>query len=257
MSAARGWPLVAAAGLLAVAALAAAGGAATPVGNLSTGGILRVERFDPCPAAPNVQQSPAAGTATQDQPARECTGQQRGAFATSGPERYVLLKTVFTGILIAVVVAGFATTAVLLITFLTAARSIRVCRRRDAPAAAPDDSLGDARPEQASARLDAAAQAGLADLSDETDPRRAVIAAWLRLEAAAAAGTVRRPAETPGELAERVLAEHAVSPVTLRRLVDLYREARYSSHEVDEHMRADARRALERLRRELTAAVSL
>lgn len=92
---------------------------------------------------------------------------------------------------------------------------------------------------------------GLRDV-ERGEPRDAVVACWLRLEdAAALAGTARRPAETAGELTARVLAAHRVAPDTLRRLADLYREARYSRHPLDERARDEARAALERIRAEL------
>lgn len=73
----------------------------------------------------------------------------------------------------------------------------------------------------------------------------AIIACWLRLEDAAAdVGVARRPAETASDLAMRVLAAHDVSERPLRRLLSLYREARYSRHHMSELARDEARRAL-------------
>ncbi|MDQ7908716.1 DUF4129 domain-containing protein [Phytohabitans sp. ZYX-F-186] len=104
----------------------------------------------------------------------------------------------------------------------------------------------------------AALDAGLVDLSDaDLDPRRAVIACWLRLEqAAAAAGTPRQAADTPTDLVTRLLGEHNVSRDVLARFADVYREARYATHTVDERMREQARAALQRLRAELTTEVA-
>lgn len=104
-------------------------------------------------------------------------------------------------------------------------------------------------------RLRTAVDAGIEELDDDgTDPRRAVIACWLRLEAAAAtAGTPRAPADTPGDLVARMLAAHRVSAPVLRECADLYRRARYAPGEVEESMRTQAREALGRLRTELAA----
>lgn len=104
----------------------------------------------------------------------------------------------------------------------------------------------------------AALDAGLVDLSDaDADPRRAVIACWLRLEqAAAAAGTPRRPADSPTDLVGRLLQAHDVSADVLAALADVYREARYATHTVDDRMRVQARSALQRIRGELTAGVA-
>ena len=97
--------------------------------------------------------------------------------------------------------------------------------------------------------------AGLADLDDaDADPRRVVIACWVRLEqAAAAAGTPRDVGDTPTELVTRLLAGHAVSAAVLYRLAEVYRLARYATHTVDESMRDQARAALGQLRAELSA----
>lgn len=100
----------------------------------------------------------------------------------------------------------------------------------------------------------AALDAGLDRLSDQdTDPRRAVIACWVRLEeAAAAAGTPRRPGDTPTDLVARLLGAHQVSRPVLDEFAAVYREARYATHVVDEQMRAAAVRSLGHLRAELT-----
>lgn len=99
-------------------------------------------------------------------------------------------------------------------------------------------------------------QAGLADIDAGDDPRRAVIACWLRLErAAASAGTARMESETPGDLVTRLLSAHHVNDRALKRLADSYRQARYAPDEVTEQVRADARQALVEIDAELAAAV--
>jgi hypothetical protein len=103
--------------------------------------------------------------------------------------------------------------------------------------------------------LVAAVDAGLEDLSDtDRDPRRAVIACWVRLEhAAAAAGTPRHPGDSPTDLVSRLLAEQRVDAGLLSAMRDVYREARYATHAVDDRMRTQARSALQRLRADLGA----
>lgn len=77
-------------------------------------------------------------------------------------------------------------------------------------------------------------------------PRSAIVECWLRLEAAVAdAGTERSPADTSSELTERVLAGHAVDPRAIGRLAALYREARFSEHEMGEDDRQAAIDALD------------
>ena len=101
--------------------------------------------------------------------------------------------------------------------------------------------------------LVAALDAGLEELSDtDRDPRRAVIACWVRLEqAAAAAGTPRHAGDSPTDLVARLLADHMVSADVLAGLAAVYREARFATHTVDETMRDQARAALRQLRDEL------
>ena len=103
-----------------------------------------------------------------------------------------------------------------------------------------------------------ALDAGLEELSDaDRDPRRAVIACWVRLEqAAAAAGTPRHPGDTPADLVGRLLAEQQVDSQVLAALLEVYRQARDATHTVDDQMRQQARSALQRLRTDLGAGVA-
>ena len=104
------------------------------------------------------------------------------------------------------------------------------------------------------AQIRAAVQEVLADLDDaDVDPRRAVIACWVRLEESAAeAGTPREPGDTSTDLVRRLLATHDVSATVLDGLAAVYREARYATHVVDAAMRDEARSALRQLRDELS-----
>src|SRR5262249_18385785 len=103
----------------------------------------------------------------------------------------------------------------------------------------------------------AALDAGLTGLSDQdADPRRAVIACWVRLEeAAAAAGTPRHPGDTPTDLVARLPVAHQVSRPVPDDFAPVYRHARYATHVVDERMRVAAIRSLGHLRAELTGRV--
>ncbi|HYY80558.1 MAG TPA: DUF4129 domain-containing protein [Actinomycetes bacterium] len=92
----------------------------------------------------------------------------------------------------------------------------------------------------------------LDDVLREPDPRRAVIAAWARMERGlAAAGLPRRAAEAPFEYLGRVLAEQRVRPAAAHRLTDLFERAKFSRHPVDRGMRDDAVAALLAVRQEL------
>jgi hypothetical protein len=86
------------------------------------------------------------------------------------------------------------------------------------------------------------------DVLGEADPRRAVIAAWARLERVLARGGLpRRDSEAPLEYAERAGAELEVG-VSLERLADLFEWARFSRHEVTPAMREEALAGLRAVR---------
>ena len=95
----------------------------------------------------------------------------------------------------------------------------------------------------------------LDDLRAETDPARAVIAAYARLERILAAhGLPRRPAEAPQEYVGRILRELEVGTRAVERLTALYVRAKFSQHEVGTAMKADAIEALEQIREDLRLA---
>ena len=103
----------------------------------------------------------------------------------------------------------------------------------------------------------------LEDLEREPDPRRAVIAAWARMERGlAAAGLPRHPSEAPFEYAARVL-ETALAPneggtlrpASVHRLTGLFERAKFSRHPIGQADREEAMAALRTVRRELAEAV--
>jgi hypothetical protein len=93
------------------------------------------------------------------------------------------------------------------------------------------------------------------DLLAEPDPRRAVIAAYARMERAFAAfGLPRKDAEAPLEYLERIapsITHIPGAPGLAFELTHLYERARFSAHRVDVEMKDDAISALVRLRAEL------
>ena len=95
----------------------------------------------------------------------------------------------------------------------------------------------------------------LDDLRAEGDPRRAVIAAYARMERAlAASGLPRDPAEAPEEYLRRILADVAVTGRAATRLTSLFAWARFSGHDVRPEMKDEAIETLEQVQRELAAA---
>jgi hypothetical protein len=97
----------------------------------------------------------------------------------------------------------------------------------------------------------------LDDLRAEPDPRRAVIAAYARLERSfASAGVPRRKQETAMEYVPRALEGLEVDPVAVQALTELFTTAKFSQHPVDDGMKGDAISALERIRDDLRAAAA-
>lgn len=95
----------------------------------------------------------------------------------------------------------------------------------------------------------------LDDLRAEKDARRAVIAAYARLERVLAVhGLGRKPADAPQEYLNRILPRLEVERGSVRRLTELFTRAKFSPHDVDARMKEDAIEALTTVRDELRAA---
>jgi hypothetical protein len=87
-------------------------------------------------------------------------------------------------------------------------------------------------------------------------PRNAIVACWMQLERdAAAAGLPRAAAETSAEYVERVVAASSVDPAPIRELAALYREARFSRHELLDDHRSRALAAMNRVEAALRRGV--
>lgn len=90
------------------------------------------------------------------------------------------------------------------------------------------------------------------DLRAELDPRRAIIAAYARMEHALGSfGLARHPAEAPLEYLARALAGLRASGASVRRLTDLFRLAKFSDHALGPADKEDAIAALVAVRAEL------
>jgi Domain of unknown function (DUF4129) len=118
-------------------------------------------------------------------------------------------------------------------------------------------SRGPTRAELA-ARLSAVLDESLDDLRHERDARRAVIAAYARMERTlAGAGLPREPAEAPLEYMGRVLRDLLrTSAAAVSRLTALFERAKFSRHEIDGSMKDEAIAALVAVRDELRAAAA-
>lgn len=133
----------------------------------------------------------------------------------------------------------------LLLVFAVVAVILQRRSRRD------KETMLETAPETLAAALDES----LDDLRSDPDLRRAIIAAYSRMERAlAAAGIPRRPAEAPLEYVERALLSLRTSAAAVRKLTDLFEWARFSHHEPEPSMRDEAVDALVAVRDELRAS---
>jgi hypothetical protein len=141
---------------------------------------------------------------------------------------------------VAVVVAAAAWAAVVWVRARGAARGV---------AAPPEHGRAAGEPV-----LEEALRLSLEDLGRESDPRRAIVAAYARMLAVLGRlGVPRRTAEAPLEYLRRVLSELEGDPEPTRRLTDLFQRAEFSRQPVTEGMRAEAIRALDPVRERLGA----
>jgi hypothetical protein len=100
--------------------------------------------------------------------------------------------------------------------------------------------------------LATAVEATIEDLRTERDPRRAVIAAYAQMERVLAShGIPRREAEAPLEYLSRILGDLHVREGAVRSLTSLFEYAKFSPHEIDSGMKADAIEALIAVRDDL------
>jgi len=90
------------------------------------------------------------------------------------------------------------------------------------------------------------------------EPRNAIVACWLQLERdAAAGGLARAQSETSAEYAERVVALSSVDAAPIGELAALYREARFSRHDLTDDHRSRAFVALDRVAAALRRGVKV
>jgi Domain of unknown function (DUF4129) len=92
----------------------------------------------------------------------------------------------------------------------------------------------------------------ISDLEAEPDARRAVIAAYARMEGVLTRnGLRRRASETSVEYLERILLGLTARADAVTRLTALFQEAKFSRHEIDGTMKQDAIAALREIRDDL------
>lgn len=137
--------------------------------------------------------------------------------------------------------------AALAITLAACLRLVVLRRRRDAPDTRPADPPDDLPDEAVEADLQEVLRTRMVAL-ERGSPRNAIVAAWVELEDFARSHGWPHPVtDTPAEFVHRALSAYALPAADLERLADLYREARFSTHEVTEPHREQARECLAHL----------
>lgn len=119
--------------------------------------------------------------------------------------------------------------------------------RRGTPAEAgpPED-------ETVAAAITTSIDGALDDLEREPDARRAVIAAYARMEGALAQhGLQRKESETPLEYLQRILLDLTSRTDAVTRLTALFEQAKFSHHEIDAAMKQEAIGSLRAIRDDL------
>jgi Domain of unknown function (DUF4129) len=147
----------------------------------------------------------------------------------------------------------FATTMFMLV--LWAVGIVVALVRRRAPELQPvTGEAAEPAPRHAPHSLAVAAERGLAEMGDlSREPREAIIACYAAMEDALAnsPGAVPQDSDTPSEVLARAVDHDAIHAGTATELVDLFAEARFSPHVMNEEHREVAVRALQLVLAEL------
>lgn len=105
------------------------------------------------------------------------------------------------------------------------------------------------------AEVTASVDAAIEELELGGDPSRVVIAAYRNMESALARGGLYRARhEAPHEYVARALGLLEVEESAIRRLTQLFEEARFSTHAINDEMAAEAIEALRSIRLGLVAS---
>lgn len=142
-------------------------------------------------------------------------------------------------------VLGYFYAATVLFLVALAVGTVVAMRRRPPIQPATVGDLGGAVVEQAggSENLARAAEVGLAEVGDPNrDPRGAIIACYVAMEGelARVPGAAPQEFDTASEVLARAVDQNALRPGTATQLVDLFDEARFSPHVMNEGHRSTA-----------------
>ena len=131
-------------------------------------------------------------------------------------------------------------------------------RRVDASGIVAADTPGSPSPAVAAPALVRAAESGLAEVEDpDHEPREAIIACYAAMERELShfPGAIPQDFDTPTEVLARAVEHHALHIDTAVELVNLFEEARFSPHVMDESHRTSALRVLRLVLAELRSTV--
>jgi len=190
------------------------------------------------PSQPENTQPTSGATSKQQTPPRDRN--------TNGSESGDLPLSIVITMYVLMAILAVA----LLVVIVSRANERRRRRRTTTDVGEPIDvdELADG---ELSASLAATAAARLAAMAAGS-PRNAIVRCWVELEdAVIEAGLERNPALTATEFTGEVLGRLAVDRGAITVLSDLYREARFSEHELTEQHRARATAALHALQDQL------
>jgi hypothetical protein len=157
-------------------------------------------------------------------------------------------------------VLGYLGAGTVIFLLMLAAGTLVASRRQRRVAktdAVVDDHSEPATAAAGSESLARAAERGLAEIGDVSrEPRKAIIACYVAMEHALAnsPGAVPQDFDTPSEVLSRAVEHHALHTDSATQLVELFAEARFSAHVMNEGHRDVAVHALQLVLAELRSA---
>jgi len=150
----------------------------------------------------------------------------------------------------------YAATAVFVV--VLAVGTVAARRRAPLPVSAPDFDHPAGGVDAGSQSLALAAEVGLAEVEDlSREPRKAIIACYAAMERQLSLlpDAAPRDFDTASEVLARAVDHHALAPDSATQLVDLFEEARFSPHVMNEGHRDAAVAALTQVLDELRSRV--
>lgn len=172
------------------------------------------------------------------------------------PHRFALHEPILPDWLVRSLTALLVLYAIGLITLMILSRRAKRRQEEQLILTDNDEAAGSAWGALLSVELGIATDEQLAELAVGT-PRNAIVACWMRLQAAThRAGLPAEASETSQEFTVRALRRLRLNGSAISTLNRLYREARFSDHDMVELQRDQARAALQVLADQLSASAA-